>query len=177
MFIDDKLKKIKQYFISLRYSEGITFVDMQFEASWEVPSSKIIKAQGYPNEKGHFVFYSEREDIVVDDIITYIEEIVQINIDREQKVKLLHEKIADLRKFFIDNDLDSLKRMEFVIPTEDFDYDNFPVGLPIKQKVVESEPIQIPEHIEEISSTNDEFVNDVIEEDEMEDKMEDKLTN
>lgn len=119
MCIDDKLKNIKPFLISLRYEGKMPIMDVQFKKGWVVPESKNIKAQKYADELPNaYLFYSDKEGLTMDDISDYISRVIQINVEREEKMVLLRAKIEQLQEFFVENNLSDLKRMEFTIPPE-----------------------------------------------------------
>jgi hypothetical protein len=128
MKIDDKLKDIKPYLLTIRYQDNLSIVDVQLKDGWKVPSSKIfgIKPYGgeYPNT---YMFYSDNEEVGIDDILSFIEDIVKVNIEREKKMALLAEKTVELREFFINHSFEELKKLKFSIdngfqqmPIDDF---------------------------------------------------------
>jgi len=153
MNIDDKLKDIKKYFVSLRYGEGIPMIDVQFEDKWIVPKSKIINVQKYPDKPNRYLFYSEREEILVDDMVDYISQVIKTNIDREQKYLLLKSKIMELQQFFGEHSLDELQKLKFIIEEDLTELDGLTMG-----------QIDVPEKIE----SEDKKV-EVIEEEKVED--------
>lgn len=120
MKIDDKINKIKPYLISIRYKEGICMVDIQFKDNWQVPKSELIKVEPYktPNL---YLFYSEEEEIGLDEIVEFIDAIVNINIEREKKISLLNQKKNELNTFFTKHSFNELQRIKFIIeePTDD----------------------------------------------------------
>jgi hypothetical protein len=116
MCIDDKLKNIKEYMVSLRFDSGLSIIDVLFKESWVVPTkSSVVGIQKYPNSKGKYMFYSDKDSVSIDDVADFVHEVVKVNVEREEKVQLLKAKFEELRVFFNDHTLDELKRLQFNI--------------------------------------------------------------
>jgi hypothetical protein len=128
MKIDDKLKEIKQYLLTIRYQDNLSIVDVQFKDGWKVPTSKVFGIKPYDREfPNTYMFYSDNEDVGIDDILNFVEDIVKVNIEREKKMALLAEKTVELREFFIKHSFEELKKLKFNIdngfqqmPIDDF---------------------------------------------------------
>lgn len=148
MKIDDKIKKIKPYLLSIRYKDDVSIVDVKLKDGWVVPKAKnqlvgVTEYEQYPNT---YIFYSEDDSIGVDDIITYVDSIVQVNIEREKKLELLSIKKNELASFFTKHSVAELKNMKFVIEDEDS-------LLPEEEEVKFSYPDQaeiVPEEMDEV---------------------------
>lgn len=131
MSIQKRIDTLKPYVIQIRFLEGMTIVDTVFKRGWRVPESKVIQAvKGENTDENYYMFYTEREDLGIDDVLDFIKKVIEINIEREKKFELLKVKTEELKNLFKTNTLDSLQRMRFVlggsefIPetmTEDFD--------------------------------------------------------
>lgn len=143
MKIDEKLKNIKEYILSIRYVKGVPVVDVMFKEAWKIPSSKIVGAQPYKDKPGVYMFYPETTDILVDDVLEYIEEVVNINIEREAKLQLLKAKIVELKDFFSRHKLVELSKLEFVIE-DDLDSETFDESdldeTPFEEEVLDASP-------------------------------------
>jgi hypothetical protein len=65
------------------------------------------------------MFFSDSEDIDIDDLLDYVQEIINLNIEREKKYELLKEKVAELQKIFKDSSLTKLQRLKFTFSEPD----------------------------------------------------------
>jgi hypothetical protein len=166
MKIEDKIKKIKPYLKSIRYEGNVSMVDVKFKGNWKVPNSKIIGVSEYPKNPNNYIFYSENENIGVDDIIEYIDEVVKVNIEREQKLELLAVKKSELAKFFNNHTVEELQYMKFMIdipeeeiklPDEEEDIDlNLQPREFVEEEVEVKEPVVEDGSTEEIEGTIEE---------------------
>lgn len=113
--IDEKIKDIKSYIISMRYNKGMAIVDTKLNTGWVIPKSKVVGAVAYDKSPNTYMFYSEDEGVVIDDIIEYVKHVVNVNLEREAKSHLLTFKLAELKECFDKHNLSELKTLEFKI--------------------------------------------------------------
>lgn len=167
MNIEKRIKALQPYVIQMRFANGTAVVDVVFKEGWKVPASKVINAvRGEDETVNYYMFYTEKEDLGLDDVLDYIEQVINMNVEREKKYELLKVKTEELKDVFRKNPLSKLQSMKFVlggeklipdVMTEDFDdiemsdldtpaIEEAPVEE--KQEVVEPKeevPNQIPE--------------------------------
>ena len=111
--IQSKLESLQPYVVGIRYVEGIPFIDVVFKEGWNVPKSSIIKRHINEENTNHYIFFTEKEGIGVDELLDFAEKIINLNIEREKKHELLKVKVKELQKIFIDNSLTKLKTIKF----------------------------------------------------------------
>lgn len=150
MCIDDKLKEIKPFLVSLRYEGKAPVVDVNFKEGWIVPDSNNIKIEKFEGLKDTYMFYSNNEQITMDNVIEFVAKVISINLEREHKMVLLKTKIKELQEFFVNHSLEELKRMDFTITPIITEMES-PIGgnldnieLP-QEKTFEEEGIREPE--------------------------------
>jgi len=112
--IQERLNLLRPYVIGIRYLEGIQLVDAVLKEGWTVPKSQLIQKQKVDGEENYYMFYSDNEDIDIDDLLDYVQEVINLNIEREKKYELLKEKVAELQKIFKDSSLNKLQRLKFI---------------------------------------------------------------
>ena len=116
--IQTKLDSLQPYVVGIRYVQGIAFIDVVFKVGWSVPESTIIQRHINEENVNHYIFFSERDGIGVDELLDFAEKIIELNIEREKKKDLLGKKFKELQKVFIDNPLDKLQQLRFVLTSE-----------------------------------------------------------
>jgi hypothetical protein len=117
--IQEKLNALRPYVVGIRYLQGIQLVDAVFKENWTIPQSEVIHQEKVDGEDNYYMFYSENEDIDIDDLLDYVKEIIDLNIEREKKYELLSEKVAELQKIFKSNNLAKLKKLKFTFSEPD----------------------------------------------------------
>lgn len=118
--IQERLNELRPYVVGIRYLQGIQLVDAIFNKGWTVPESKIIQVERVDGDENYYMFFSSNNDIDVDDLLDYVQEIIKLNIEREKKYELLKLKAAELQKIFQENTLSKLQKLRFtfVEPSE-----------------------------------------------------------
>ena len=111
--IQEKLNALRPYVVGIRYVQGIQLVDAVFKEGWTIPQSDIIHQEKVDGEDNYYMFYSESEDVDIDTLLGYVQEIISFNIEREKKYELLSEKVAELQKIFKNNSLSKLQKLKF----------------------------------------------------------------
>ena len=135
------------------YVDAISFgktpvVQTILPSKWVVYDNDNISAkplEALSDSRVPYVFYSEK--VTVDDILDYIEVIISINKEREEKMRLLKVKVDELKKIFTDSSLIKLKTLRFVMDEEDL-FDDADLEIPMNdevvvEKVIELEPIEV----------------------------------
>lgn len=143
MSIQERLDSLQPHIVGIRYIQGMQIVDAVFKEGWTVPSSDVIKKELVDESQNYYMFFTEKEGVTIDDLLDYVEGIIDINIEREKKYELLKQKVEELKKLFKDNPLSKLERLKFafnepsVMPSLG-DMDNF--GL--EEEMAEEEVIE-----------------------------------
>lgn len=135
------------------YVDAISFgktpvVQTILPSKWVVYDNDNISAkplEALSDSRVPYVFYSEK--VTVDDILDYIEVIISINKEREEKMRLLKVKVDELKKIFTDSSLIKLKTLRFVMDEEEL-FDDADLETPtnnevVVEKVIELEPIEV----------------------------------
>jgi len=159
--IQEKLNSLRPYVIGIRYVQGVQLVDAILKEGWMVPESKFIQAERVDGEDNYYMFFSDREDVDIDDLLDYVQEIININVEREHKFELLKLKVDELKKIFKDNSLTKLQRLKFTFNEPDvlpslMDMDTITEEYDEPVKVVEKEETSKKEikKTEEVKTTN-----------------------
>lgn len=119
MNIEKRIKALQPYVIQMRFTKGTAVVDAVFKDGWQVPNSKVIDAvKGDDKSVNYYMFYTEKEDLGLDDVLDYIEQVINMNIEREKKYELLKVKTEELKDVFRKNPLSKLQGMKFVLGGE-----------------------------------------------------------
>jgi len=116
--IQKRLSALQPHIISIRCVQGISVVDAIFKDGWVVPKSEIIDVKKGEGDTNYYMFYSEKEDIGADELLDYVEKIIEINVERELKYELLKEKVKELKELFFKTPLAKLKTLRFAFSSD-----------------------------------------------------------
>lgn len=142
--IQEMLDSLQPYVVGIRYLNGIQIVDAVFKEGWNIPNSDVIKKEFVDKSQNYYMFYTEKEGSTIDDLLTYVEGIIAINIEREKKYILLKSKVEELKKLFKEKSLNELEELKFsfnkpgVMPSLG-DMDNFDLKDGVVEETVKKE--------------------------------------
>lgn len=143
--IQEKLNALRPYVIGIRYLQGVQLVDAVLKEGWAVPDSKLIQKERVDGEENYYMFFSDREDVDIDDLLDYVQEIIDLNIEREKKFELLKQKVEELKRIFKENSLNKLQRLKFTFNEPDvlpslIDMDNIDESLETLEEPIKEIP-------------------------------------
>jgi hypothetical protein len=117
--IQKTLDSLQPYVIGIRYLEGVPLVDTVFKEGWSVPEDpKITKVKG-DEGMNYYMIYSENKKVGIDELLSFVDKTIKLNLEREKKHDLLRIKVDELKKLFKDNSLVKLSRLKFTFSEED----------------------------------------------------------
>jgi hypothetical protein len=65
------------------------------------------------------MIYSEKKGVGIDELLSFVDKTIKLNLEREKKHELLRLKVEELKKLFKDNSLAKLSRLKFTFSEED----------------------------------------------------------
>ena len=118
MSIFNEIEPIFLYLKQMRKLETYICFDMIFPNSWKIPKRYIIEDkflnQGVVDDKSiGLSFISEFNELSINTTQGNILGIINFNLEREEKERLLNLKINELKTIFDKQSLDSLKELKF----------------------------------------------------------------
>ena len=151
--IQKRLDTLQPYVVGIRYTGGISIVDVILKPGWTIPKSEYISYEmGNSNTDNStdYMFFTNKEGIGVDELLDYVESVTLINIEREEKYTLLKEKVEELKKLFNATPLTKLKKLKFVLPSE-MAFDTIGSDLTLENSDIETpkEVIETPKEVNE----------------------------
>jgi hypothetical protein len=122
MNFSELLSHLFPYLSGIRKVKQYASIDLVFPSNWTFPSEIVEKGNVVQNENykgtGTFLsFVGEPENI--EHTLEVIFELITINLERQEKEKLLKNKIQELKHIFESSKLDELQNLRFEIPFED----------------------------------------------------------
>lgn len=127
MTLYENIQVLEPYFHSIRKHQSFFIIDVKIPKGWSFKENvvKVQESVGFKDNgvKGEFrflSFYTKQENQEVETSVSTILDVINTNQEREEKERLLQEKIIELKRQFEVTDLDSLKGLHFDFsePTE-----------------------------------------------------------
>jgi len=114
--IEEYIKELGEYFEGIERFNKALIVKIIFPEKWGVyPSEdgKIKPAKSDSNPQEYY-YYGDSDNVKLEDIFQLIIETKKMNESVVNKVKLLKEKIEELKEFFKDKDIKELETLQFI---------------------------------------------------------------
>ena len=119
MSIYKELTPIIDYLTQIRKLENYLVFDVAFPMTWKILKKHIIEDKfvnnGTSNDLLNLSFVSEYDEKNINLIQENILNIINYNLEREEKERLLETKINELKTIFDKESLDNLKNFKFDI--------------------------------------------------------------
>ena len=156
--INERLKGLQPYVAGIRFVKELSVIDTFFKEGWTLPKSNTVGNEVAKDKPNYFMLYPATEDIGLDEMLDYVEKIIFLNEEREQKLELLKVKLKELQILFRDKSFIECKTLEFKFNTKSVDVDEFSLGdLPLAETkevitptVAEDETVETVENVEPI---------------------------
>lgn len=116
LMIEEYIKELGEYFEGIERFNKALIVKIIFPEKWGVyPSEdgKIKPAKSDSNPQEYY-YYGDSDNVKLEDIFQLIIETKKMNESVVNKVKLLKEKIEELKEFFKDKDIKELETLQFI---------------------------------------------------------------
>ena len=125
MNFTDVITYLFPYLQSFRRLKDYLSVDLIFPKNWDFPNEIIQKCQVVQNEKhqgdGINLSFVSKLDNELESLIDVIEELINHNLEREEKERLLRLKVSELKELFKNSTLNDLKGLSIVLDNEEDD--------------------------------------------------------
>lgn len=121
MSLQDYINGINGYFKEMNIIENIVYVSVAFPKKWIIDktiednfnvkitaNTKLDNA----NEIGYY-YFAQFDNNIIDNIFNAIKYTINFNLQAEEKIKLLLSKIEELKEIFNEEDINTLKTLQF----------------------------------------------------------------
>jgi hypothetical protein len=112
--LEDKIKEIESRFdFSMSRSNGVKTISVNLPSNWDILISDSQEVKYY-YDNNYFIFWGEESGY--EEIIDVVLNVIQYNLELEEKNKLYQEKVEELAVLFHENNLTTLKNLVFTFP-------------------------------------------------------------
>ena len=113
--IQEKIDRLLPYFKGLVVSDSYRIVEVLLKKKWSFELKEGVEYTQKETKDSniqHILFYSSTKTF--DDIIDYIEtDVIEYNLEVEEKERLLKAKVEELKRVFETKSLDELNHLKF----------------------------------------------------------------
>jgi hypothetical protein len=117
--IQKTLDSLQPSVIGIRYLEGLPLIDTVIKEGWTVPDDQTITKVKGDEGMNYYMIYSEKKGVGIDDLLSFVDKTIKLNLEREKKQDLLRVKVEELKMLFKNNSLTKLSRLKFNFSEED----------------------------------------------------------
>lgn len=114
--IQEKLNSLRPYVTGLRFVKDLPVVDLVIKEGWNMFESDKVSYKPSSSNKNYFMVFPKDPKDSIDDVVTHVENVIDINIEKENKLVLLKAKIEELKLLFTNKSLKELESLKFIIP-------------------------------------------------------------
>lgn len=114
--IQKRIDLLKPYFRGIKLAENYKIVEINFKKFWDIINEteeiSVEQKDLKDNPKmSYTMFYSESKTF--DEILDFVEGVINYNLELEQKESLLKAKVEELKRVFETKSLDELNNLKF----------------------------------------------------------------
>jgi len=136
--INERLKGLQPYVAGIRFVKDLSVIDTFFKEGWTLPKSNIVGNEVTADKPNYYMLYPANEETGLDEMLDYVENVIFLNEEREQKLALLKMKIKELQILFRDKSLVECKTLEFTFKAKTINADEFSLtDIPLAEEKVE----------------------------------------
>lgn len=117
MTLQERMNAMRPYFRGVEMYNEALIVKVMFPNKWTVSGSADERIKVTPSEQvaNEFFYYASSENTTYEDMFDLIEETIKVNQEMGLKLKLLAEKVNELRELFSHTKYDELLTLKFIM--------------------------------------------------------------
>ena len=114
--LQDRMNDMKPYFRGIEMYNDALIVRVTLPPKWKAYNSNDGRIKATPSETvaNEYFYYANSQDTTYEDIFDLIEETIKANNDIVLKLKLLRDKVEELKEMFSNHTYDELTTLKFV---------------------------------------------------------------
>lgn len=118
--LQERMNDISPYFRGIEVYNTALIVKVVFPSNWKCFQSEDerIKVTVGEEDPTMVYYYADSSNTTYEDLFDLIEETIKVNQDTILKLKLLKEKVEELRELFSNHTYDELQGITFSLETE-----------------------------------------------------------
>ena len=113
--IQEKLNNLRPFVTGIRFIKNLPVVDLIIKDGWDIFESDIVTYKPSSSNINYFMVFPKNPEDSIDVVLEHVEHIIEVNIEKEQKLGLLRAKIEELKVLFTNKPLSELERLKFLI--------------------------------------------------------------
>lgn len=112
--IQEKLNSLRPYVTGIRFVKDLPVVDLVIKEGWNMFETDNVSYKPSSNNKNYFMVFPKNPKENIDIVVSHVENVINVNVENENKLTLLKVKIEELKRLFGDKSLEQLENLKFV---------------------------------------------------------------
>ncbi len=113
--IEEKLNSLRPYVTGVRFVKNLSVVDLVLQSGWDIFESDTVTYKPSNNNPNYFMVFPKNPDDGIGIVLQHVEQVIEVNIEKEKKLTLLKAKIEELKSLFSNKPLNELEKLKFII--------------------------------------------------------------
>ena len=113
--VQEKLNSLRPYVTGLRFVKNLPVVDVILKEGWNIFESDTVTYKPSTNQPNYFMVFPKNPEDTIDNVISHVEYVIEVNIEKENKLVLLKAKIEELKTLFTNKSLEELEKLKFSV--------------------------------------------------------------
>lgn len=121
--IQKKIESLRPYFRGIRVSDNFNITEFNIKKNWVIREEEGMEIEQKQIKDSNDIVYTMifSSSKTIDEILDYVQSnIINFNIEIEEKENLLKMKIEELKRVFEDKSLDELNNLKFITEEKNF---------------------------------------------------------
>lgn len=112
--LQDKLNSLRPYVTGIRFVKDLPVVDMVLKEGWNIFESKTVTYKPSRENSNYYMLHPKNPSDTIDVVFDHAEHVIEVNVEKENKLVLLRAKIEELKSLFTNKPLSELEKLKFV---------------------------------------------------------------
>jgi len=113
--IEEKLNSLRPYVTGVRFVKNLSVIDLVLQSGWDIFESDTVTYKPSSSNPNYFMVFPKNPDDGIDVVLQHVEQVIEVNIEKEKKLTLLKAKIEELKSLFSNKPLSELEKLKFII--------------------------------------------------------------
>tara|TARA_R110000751_G_scaffold76233_1_gene153450 strand:- start:2585 stop:3061 length:477 start_codon:yes stop_codon:yes gene_type:complete len=113
--VQEKLNSLRPYVTGIRFVKNLPVVDLILQDNWDIFESDNVTYKISNTNTNYFMVFPKNPDDSIDVVLQHVEQVIEVNVEKEKKLTLLKAKIEELKSLFSNKPLSELEKLKFII--------------------------------------------------------------
>jgi len=98
--VQEKLNSLRPYVTGIRFVKNLPVVDLILQDNWDIFESDNVTYKISNTNTNYFMVFPKNPDDSIDVVLQHVEQVIEVNVEKEKKLTLLKAKIEELKSLF-----------------------------------------------------------------------------